>query len=142
MMRICGICAIAIMTACGGDLDNAAVPDSAGGEVGTPFGSTAGVGGTEARIVAATLREWAIDFPSDTISAGRYTFRVQNSGQYQHALEVEGQGEEHETDRLAPAESDEITVELTPGTYELYCPVEDAHGKHKELGMRRTLVVR
>lgn len=124
-----------ISAACGGDLDNTATLDTtAGGEVvAAP---------TEERSVSASLSEWKIEVPSDTLTPGRYTFRVQNSGQYAHALEVEGQGEERETDRLAPAGSDELTVELRPGQYELYCPVEDAHGKHRELGMRRTLVVR
>ena len=130
-----GVALVLISVSCGGDLDDTATLDTtAGGEVvAAP---------TEERTVSASLSEWKIEVPSDTVAPGRYTFRVQNTGQYAHALEVEGQGEERETDRLAPAGSDELTVELRPGQYELYCPVEDAHGKHRELGMRRTLVVR
>lgn len=119
--------------ACGGDLDNnASLDTTAGGEV---------VAAQEGRTVNAILAEWSINIPNDTLTPGRYTFRVQNSGQYAHALEVEGQGEEQETDPLAPAASGEVTVELTPGSYELYCPIEDARGKHRDLGMRRRLIV-
>lgn len=122
----------AVVAACGGDLNDRAVIDTAGGAVAEAPAST----------VMATLTEWKIDVPLDTASPGKYTFQVENSGRYSHALEVEGKEKEWETDRLAPEQRAELTVELGPGVYELYCPVEDARGKHKDLGMRRTLVVR
>jgi uncharacterized cupredoxin-like copper-binding protein len=54
-----------------------------------------------------------------------------------HALEVESDDLEEETDDIAPGGSDELTVELAAGEYELYCPV----GNHKEQGMAGRLVV-
>ncbi|HEX2097708.1 MAG TPA: plastocyanin/azurin family copper-binding protein [Rubrobacteraceae bacterium] len=55
-----------------------------------------------------------------------------------HALEIEGNGIEEETDDIEPGGSAELEVNLEPGTYELYCPV----GNHEERGMVGTVTVR
>lgn len=68
---------------------------------------------------------------------GSYTFTVTNDGQTTHALEIEGNGVEEETDTLGPGDSGEVTVELAAGEYELYCPVDG----HRANGMEGTLVV-
>ena len=68
---------------------------------------------------------------------GTYTFRAVNSGQTDHALEIEGEGVEEETDTIGPGESAEVEVELQAGEYELYCPV----GNHKDRGMEGMLSV-
>ena len=63
---------------------------------------------------------------------------VTNDGQTTHALEVEGPGEEVETDALAPGESADLTVDLTqPGTYEMYCPIDG----HRDQGMEGEITV-
>jgi plastocyanin len=69
---------------------------------------------------------------------GTYVFEAVNSGETVHALEVEGQGIEEETEEIQPGQSAELKVELEAGTYELYCPV----GGHKEEGMEGTLTVK
>jgi plastocyanin len=69
---------------------------------------------------------------------GTYVFEAVNSGDTVHALEVEGQGIEEETEEIQPGQSAELKVELEAGTYELYCPV----GGHKEEGMEGTLTVK
>ena len=68
---------------------------------------------------------------------GTYVFRAVNSGTVEHALEIEGEGIEEETEEIAPGESTELEVNLDPGTYKLYCPV----GNHEERGMTGTLTV-
>ena len=73
----------------------------------------------------------------DVDAAGQTTFRLTNDGGTGHALEIEGQGIEEETDEIGPGESAEVTVDLKPGQYEFYCPV----GNHRSLGMEGTLVV-
>jgi uncharacterized cupredoxin-like copper-binding protein len=78
----------------------------------------------------------------DTLPAGRYTFRVENSGTEKHGLEIEGNGREWETGDLAPGNASELIVDLQPGTYELYCPRESHDREHEDQGMKRTLVVR
>jgi plastocyanin len=62
---------------------------------------------------------------------GTYVFKAVNSGDTVHALEVEGEGIEEETEEIEPGQSAELKVKLKAGTYELYCPV----GDHKEKGM-------
>jgi plastocyanin len=69
---------------------------------------------------------------------GTYVFEAVNSGDTVHALEVEGEGIEEETEDIQPGQSAKLEVELEAGTYELYCPV----GGHKEEGMEGTLTVR
>ncbi len=107
--------------------------DSAGGEVGA-----SAVQGT----FVIGLAEWKVDSPMDTLPAGRYTFRVENSGTDKHGLEIEGNGREWETGDLEPGNASEITVDLEPGTYELYCPRETHDKEHEDQGMKRKLVVR
>jgi uncharacterized cupredoxin-like copper-binding protein len=69
---------------------------------------------------------------------GTYVFRAVNSGDTVHALEVEGEGIEEETEEIEPGQSAELKVKLKAGTYELYCPV----GRHKEEGMEGKLTVK
>src|SRR5215217_2803565 len=69
---------------------------------------------------------------------GTYLFKAVNSGGTVHALEVEGQGIEEETEEIQPAQSAELKVKLEAGTYELYCPVDG----HKEEGMEGKIIVK
>ena len=88
--------------------------------------------------VQVSLVDFAIKPGTVNLDApGTYTFEVMNDGQTQHALEIDGNGVEEETDTLGPGESGEVTVELAAGEYELYCPVDG----HRANGMEGTLVV-
>jgi plastocyanin len=69
---------------------------------------------------------------------GTYLFKAVNSGGTVHALEVEGQGIEEETEEIQPGQSAELKVKLEAGTYELYCPVD----AHKEEGMEGKVIVK
>ena len=69
--------------------------------------------------------------------AGIYTFHAVNNGTTEHALEIEGNDLESETEELAPGESADLKVTLEKGTYEIYCPVSD----HKERGMKGAVAV-
>ena len=69
---------------------------------------------------------------------GTYRFKAVNSGGTVHALEVEGQGIEEETEEIQPDQSAELKVKLEAGTYELYCPVD----AHKEEGMEGKVIVK
>lgn len=117
--------------ACGGDLNDSSMIDTVGGEV-----------GVSTPVASMTLNEWNIGTPSDTLPAGELTFRVVNGGTMHHVLEVEGQGIERKTQPLGAGGRAELTVNLKPGKYELYCPLEGPQGKHASLGMRREIVVR
>jgi uncharacterized cupredoxin-like copper-binding protein len=65
------------------------------------------------------------------------TFTLVNDGQTTHALEIEGQGIEEESDEIDAGGTTSLTVDLEPGEYEFYCPVDD----HREMGMEGTLTV-
>jgi plastocyanin len=117
------VLAVLVPAGCGSDGD-----DETGGD-------TAAVGGES---VALTATEFAFD-PADVSvdAAGKVTFTVSNDGQETHALEVEGNGVEEETGSIAPGESGTLTVDLEPGEYEFYCPIDG----HREQGMEGELVV-
>jgi uncharacterized cupredoxin-like copper-binding protein len=71
-------------------------------------------------------------------STGSVTFEATNDGQVDHALEVEGNDVEEETETISPGSSAKLTVDLSkPGTYEVYCPIDN----HRQMGMEATLVV-
>jgi plastocyanin len=88
--------------------------------------------------VDVSATEFAFNPPNIELDeAGTYTFHLTNAGEFEHALEVEGQGIEEETDVIGGGESADVTVDLVEGEYEIYCPV----GNHREMGMEGTLVV-
>jgi uncharacterized cupredoxin-like copper-binding protein/quercetin dioxygenase-like cupin family protein len=98
------------------------------------------MGGTPAATageVAVSLSEYTIEMPTE-LPAGLTTFTITNAGTMEHNFEVEGQGIEEELEaNLAPGESGTLTLDLAPGTYEIYCPVAD----HADEGMRLELTV-
>jgi uncharacterized cupredoxin-like copper-binding protein len=90
--------------------------------------------------IVAHLTEWAIELSSATVPAGEVTFQVMNMGSIEHALEVEGQGIEEETENIEPGGTGMLTVNLTPGTYTIYCPIVGDED-HEQRGMTTTLTV-
>jgi uncharacterized cupredoxin-like copper-binding protein len=93
--------------------------------------------GEQQQTVQVGLTEYQINMPNE-VSAGMITFEVTNNGTVEHNFEIEGQGIEQVFDQnLQPGETRSMTVELQPGTYEVYCPV----GDHAEQGMRLELTV-
>ncbi|MGH7464462.1 MAG: hypothetical protein ACREK1_04745, partial [Longimicrobiales bacterium] len=58
-----------------------------------------------------------------------------------HRFEVEGNGEEWETEDVAPGTDVTMSVSLSPGTYKVYCPIEAGGVNHEERGMTTTLRV-
>ena len=96
-------------------------------------------GSPEPTQVSVRLSEWRVDLSQPTIAAGPVTFVVTNTGQIPHAVEVEGEGIEQETETIQPGANGTLTLTLKPGTYEVYCPVGE--GSHKKLGMEAHLTV-
>jgi uncharacterized cupredoxin-like copper-binding protein len=89
-----------------------------------------------------TIQISATDFmfePSRILldQAGEYTFRLTNDGGTEHALEIDGQGVEEETETIGPGETAELTMTLEAGEYEMYCPVDG----HREMGMEGSVSV-
>jgi uncharacterized cupredoxin-like copper-binding protein len=118
---------------CGGGDDD----ESTGAETGGAATGAAATGSSE------TVDLTAVDYkfnPSDpTLKQGDVTFSLTNDGQTGHSLEIEdvnGQDQELEGE-VQPGDSNTLTVNLPPGKYEFYCPVDD----HKEKGMEGEITV-
>ncbi len=117
--------AVLALAGCGGD----------GNDSGSGTTTSAAAAGTP---VTMSLVDFALEPKAVQLDgAGTYTFKVTNDGQTTHALEIEGNGVEEETDTLSPGDSGEVTVELAAGEYEIYCPIDG----HRAQGMEGTLVV-
>ena len=89
--------------------------------------------------VRAELSEWTIRLSDASVQAGPVAFTATNTGSIPHALEVEGAGLEKQTPLIQPGQSATLTLDLAPGTYEIYCPV--GQDSHKKLGMETHLKV-
>jgi uncharacterized cupredoxin-like copper-binding protein len=123
MRRVLVLLAAVLLAGCGSDDGNDQAADDTTGVVGE---------------VELTATEFKFE-PStvELAKSGEMTFTLVNDGQLTHALEIEGQGIEEESDEIDGGASTDLTVDLEAGEYELYCPV----GDHREQGMEGTLVV-
>ena len=122
------VLAAGVLTAagCGGDDD-----DSGGGD----SGGSGGGGGGALTVTADPSGKIAWDKSELSAKAGKVTLKIVNESDIPHAIEVEGNGVEEETDTVTGANA-EVTVDLKAGKYEYYCPVDD----HRET-MKGTLTV-
>jgi uncharacterized cupredoxin-like copper-binding protein len=118
---------------CGGSDDDNSTSNAA-----TPPATSGGGGGA-----GGTVDLTAADFkftPADpTVKSGEVTFSLKNDGQETHSLEIEdvnGSDQELEGD-VSPGSDGTLKVNLPPGKYEFYCPVDD----HKEMGMEGEITV-
>jgi len=103
-----------------------------GGEMGTPeaTGDSSMVAGGQ---VPVSLAEFAISMPS-SLPAGRVTFAITNDGTITHSFEIEGNGVEKALKNpLEPGQTGMLSVNLDPGTYTVYCPIDDHRGQGMEL---------
>jgi plastocyanin len=91
----------------------------------------------DANRVEVGMVEHQFNMP-DSIPAGLTVFEVTNNGGAPHNFHIEGQGIDRvfETN-LQPGETQTMEVDLTPGSYTIYCPV----GNHRQLGMELQLNV-
>ena len=122
---------------CGGDdNDDNGGATEAGQASTTGGGGAAGAGGT----VDISARDFSFDPSDPAVKSGEVTFTLANDGQTAHSLEIEdvnGSDQEIEGD-VSPGQSGTLKVNLKPGTYEFYCPVDD----HKEMGMEGEITVK
>jgi uncharacterized cupredoxin-like copper-binding protein len=126
------------LSACGGGDDTSSDTAAATTEsTSTSTTASGGGGGGAASSVDISETEYKLDPADPTAGSGNVTFNVSNDGGVTHALEVEGNGVEEETDDIQPGSSAKLSVDLQPGSYEIYCPIDD----HKGLGMEGTLTV-
>ena len=98
--------------------------------------AAAGGGGST---IDVTLKDFAIDVSSTgSLAPGTYTFHVTNNGPSSHNLTINGPGvSDKATSTFAAGGSEDLTVTLTKGTYDLFCSVPG----HKQAGMDTSLTV-
>ena len=100
--------------------------------------SSSGSSGAPIKTVQVKETEFKLDPASISLDkAGTYTFEAVNNGSFGHALEIEGKGVEQKTGTIDGGRSATMTVKLEPGTYEIYCPVDN----HRAMGMEGKVVV-
>lgn len=81
--------------------------------------------------------EYHIHMPA-AFPGGMVTFHITNQGNMEHGFKIKGNGIEQQLQsHLAPGASTDMTVQLTPGSYEVICPIIG----HADLGMRLTVAV-
>ena len=111
---------------CGGD-DN-------GDDEGGGGGAGGGGGGLTLTADPGGAISWE---PTDlSAPAGSVTIKLVNQSDIPHAVEVEGNGVEEESETITGSDT-ELTVDLEAGEYTFYCPV----GDHRAKGMEGTLTV-
>jgi plastocyanin len=137
------LCALAIVAAgCGGSDDNNGSSGSSANTQTTDTGggaSDTGGGGAAQTLKLSADPGGALKFDKDTLTAkaGKATIVLDNPSSLPHAVEVEGQGVEEESDTIGQDETAKVTVTLKSGKYEYYCPVDG----HRAAGMEGTLTV-
>jgi plastocyanin len=114
-LLLAGALALAIpLAACGDD------------DVSSTTTSTSGSVGGEATVTVGALDSLSFDKGSYSAAAGEVTFVYENEGSIAHTLLIK----DVDDFKLAVGDTDEGSVELEPGTYELYCDVA-GHGSMK-----------
>jgi hypothetical protein len=99
-----------------------------------PGSRVAGAAGPEQQV---DLVEYSIHMPS-TLPAGPVTLRVSNAGKENHGLVVERDGVQVKLpNELTRGDSSSVALDLKPGTYTVWCPVDGHRGK----GMQTTFTV-
>ncbi|MDQ1671632.1 MAG: hypothetical protein QOC98_194 [Frankiaceae bacterium] len=126
----------ALLVACGssGGSTGASSGGSSAATAPQPLNSRSGSG----TMVSATENEFKIALSQTSFKPGPYTFRVQNTGKFPHALTVDGPGVQNQaTTTLTSGQTGSVSVTLQAGTYTLYCPVDG----HRAKGMLMHITV-
>jgi len=129
--RLAGVSTVAgaalLLSACGGGT----------GGSGTPTGTAHPTAGANA--VTVTETEFSIQLSETNFTPGTHTFRVENQGSSRHNLNIQGPGMNTMTSPVINGgETTELTVTLQPGTYQVWCSVDN----HRAQGMDTTITVR
>jgi uncharacterized cupredoxin-like copper-binding protein len=106
-----------VLAACGGG-DESAEEENGGAVI-----ETIRISETEFKLDPSTVH---VD------RAGTYVFEAVNDGTTEHALEIEGEGVEMETEPISPGQTARLEITLEEGDYEMYCPIDDHKGRGME----------
>ncbi|HEX5894726.1 MAG TPA: plastocyanin/azurin family copper-binding protein [Thermoleophilaceae bacterium] len=141
------LCALALVgVGCGDDDDdnggssgNANTTETKSGAEGGGGASDTGGGGKAQTLKLSADPGGALKFDKSSLTAkaGKVTIVLDNPSSLPHAVEIEGNGIEEESDTIGEGETTKVTATVKAGGYEYYCPVDG----HKAAGMEGTLTV-
>ncbi len=130
------VLALGVLAGCGDDDDEpetgAATPEATA----TEEAAGGGGGGGEITLTADPGGAIAWEPASLDAPAGSVTITLVNDSDVPHAVEVEGNGIEEESETITGSQT-ELSGDLEPREYTFYCPV----GNHRAGGMEGTLTV-
>jgi plastocyanin len=131
--------ATAVFAGCGGDDDEpetAATPTATEEATEEATQEPAAGEGTTLAFSAPEDGSLKFDQAEATTKAGKVTVTFSNPSSVPHAVEIEGNGVEAESDTVTESMTS-VTADLEAGEYRYYCPV----GSHGDAGMEGTLTV-
>lgn len=137
--------AVAVVVAgCGGGNDNknASTSTSTTQNTSTSTTPTTPTAGKASTVKLSADPGGALKFTPASLQAkaGKVTLVMDNpsSAGIQHAVAVEGNGVGKDGPPVSPGGKSSVTVDLKPGKYQFYCPVDG----HRAAGMEGTLTVK
>jgi plastocyanin len=101
--------------------------------------SAASGGGASSNLKLSADPSGALKFNKKQLTAksGAVTITMSNPSTLPHAIAVEGNGVDKDGETAMQGGTSTVSVDLKPGKYEFYCPVDS----HKQAGMEGTLTV-
>jgi plastocyanin len=101
--------------------------------------SAASGGGASSNLKLSADPSGALKFNKKQLTAksGAVTITMSNPSTLPHAIAVEGNGVDKDGETVMQGGTSTVSVDLKPGKYEFYCPVDS----HKQAGMEGTLTV-
>jgi plastocyanin len=126
-------CAALALAGCGSD-DN-----GGGGSTSTPASGGGGGGGAASSLALSAPADGSTKFDqaTATATAGKVTIKFDNPSSVPHGVTIEGNGVDSSSDVVTSADTS-FTVDLKPGEYTYYCPVDG----HRDAGMEGKLTVK
>lgn len=141
---VCAALAAVAVAGCGSDNSSSSSSSSSDttASKAPPADTTASGGGggasTNLQLAADSSGQLKFDKSSLSAKAGNVTITMDNPSPVSHAVAVEGNGVDKDGNTVSTGGKSTVTVNLKPGKYEFYCPVDG----HKAAGMEGTLTVK
>lgn len=138
------VCATTLLAVgCGSSDDKSGADNGSGGSTSTPAATTttapAASGGAGGKLKLSADAGGALKFDKSDLSAkaGKVTIVMSNPSSLPHAIAIEGQGVDKDGETVGKGGTSTVTVDLKPGKYDFYCPVDG----HEGAGMKGDLTV-
>lgn len=148
---LCAAVAAFAVAGCGSSNDNSSSGSSSSSDTTTAAqapppstsgssGGSASGGGASSNLKLAADSSGQLKFDKTKLSAkaGSVTITMDNPSPVPHAVALEGSGVDKDGATVSTGGKSTVTVNLKPGTYQFYCPVDG----HRAAGMEGTLTVK